>query len=180
MINKIKIFESWKKEFFQIKELNYFNVYLVGTFNDYLNGKFSDFDENKKYTINEINNMSNQEIINLNKFLFLDDTDIDIVITGNNDFDKIKKVIEKSQKINNKYVDKNNYIFFDLIYYSIDLWETDGFSHWSEEDGIECEKIYFEYGLKRETTKLPYSKHKEMFSMGYIPSKPTLLRNKVL
>ena len=183
ILNTEKVFDKWKKEFFQIKELDYFNVYLVGSFNDYINGKFSHINSHKKYTIDEIHKMTNEKLVTLDKFFQLNFVDIDVVITDNNDIDKIKKVFETTKKINKKYQvldSTKNYIFFDLMYYSINSFKL----KYSNLDEIECEAIKYENidssNIKKEKIRLPYEKHKKLFEMGYKPIKPTLLKNKLL
>ena len=164
---KKEIYNQWKKEFFKIKELDYFNVYLVGTFNDYINDKFSNMDSDKKYTENQINNMSNKDLITLEKFQNLNYTDVDIVITDNSDIDKIKKVLTDAQKI------ETFDMFFDLKYQSCGVFQD----YNTKGDYFDCEIIQYNSEKK---VKLPFEKHEKIFEMGYEYFKPTLIKNKLL
>lgn len=180
-LDKIKIFESWKKEFFKIKELDYFNVYLVGTFNDYLNGKFSKFNFNTKYTVDEIHHMSGEELITLEKSQNLNYTDIDIVITDNDDIDKIKKVLNSSKEINQKYQilnSKKRCIFFDLKYQSCGVFQE----YNTEGNDFDCQiiQLNFKNKIEEKKEKLPFKKHKEISEMGYKFSKPTLIKKQLV
>ncbi len=178
-MDKIKIFENWKNEFFKIKELDYFDVYLIGTFNDFYKGKFSKLNSNKKYTKEEIYNMTDSELMTLEKFhnTLSDYIDIDVVITGNDDIEKIKKVLSSSKVINTKYEEKP--LSFDLRYQScgVKMFELGSYEN---DMKFDCKVVTWNDSLKIKTIQLPYKKHQEIFEMGYRYFKPTLLKKQAV
>ena len=118
-MDRIKIFEIWKKEFLQLEELKYFNVYLTGSFNSLYNNIYDGIDLTKKYTEEDIHNMTNKEIVMLWKCKKSQYSDIDIVCTTQNyDSNKIKKLYKEAIDINKKYYHESieGVIYFDLMY----------------------------------------------------------------
>jgi len=146
----IEIFENWKNDFLKIEDTKDFNIYLVGSFADELNNtfsaenliKFANIDINKEYTDEELDNMSDMEIMLIDRALSKPG-DIDIIITGPDDRQKIKKLLYEGKRLGfEKYnitVEmwwREHLLFYNLIdginyspeYIGTSKYETDNFA----------------------------------------------------
>lgn len=78
-----EIFENWKSDFLALEEAGYFDIYLLGGFLELLNGK-------RQST-----------------------PDVDIILTGCDDLDKIEKLIVAGTRLGiEKY-----HVFFDVLWF---------------------------------------------------------------
>jgi len=192
-----QIFEDWKKEFLKIEEIADFKIYLVGGFTDIYNDTFDGMDRNKVYTDEELDNMSDRDIVNLEKFLYKTQ-DIDIILTGPDDPEKIKKLIHEGIRLGYEkhgvFVDIMWFKFFKEYDYSVN-----GYSDISEIDRY-TEKLYLasntmkvngktkvKYdraeevidGLWKMNQKFPTMKQVKRIQMGYEYNKPILINQTI-
>ena len=162
MIDKIKIFESWKKEILQLKELNDYNVYLVGSFNDYYQKK---------------------NIAPKSDYNFMD---IDIWITDEKyNSEKIKPLILNISNISKKYekqLTTESNLKFDFVYCTQKNLEITHFKN----DNIKKHKFKLLYPLRPHLKNVeeiemiyPSEKMNEKSSMNYNKIKPTLLKKQI-
>jgi len=190
-----QIFEDWKKEFFKIEETSDFKIYLVGGFTDIYNDTFDGMDRNKIYTDEELDNMSDKDIVNLEKFLYKT-KDIDIAITGPDDPVKIKKLIHEGIRLGYE----NYGVFIDIMWFKIfEIYDysENGYSDISEIERYQ-EKLYLASntmkingstrvmyhraeqvidGLWKMDQKFPTIKQVKRIQMGYEFNKPILINS---
>ena len=112
----LDIFNSWKKDFFKMEETKDFNIYVVGSFVDIINGRFDDFDLDKIYSDEELEDMTDKELIMLDRAL-TNTNDIDVILIGSDksidDKKKIKKLMYEGMRLGwEKYG-----IFVDLLWF---------------------------------------------------------------
>ena len=154
-------------------------------------------DRNKVYTDEELDNMSDRDIVNLEKFLYKTQ-DIDIVLTGPDDPEKIKKLIHEGIRLGYE----NYGVFIDIMWFKLFKeydYSVNGYSDISEIDRY-TEKIYLasdtmkingktkvKYdraeevidGLWKMNQKFPTMKQVKRIQMGYEYNKPILINQTI-
>ena len=203
-IDKIKpptleMFEEWKKDLFELypTELLDFDVYVVGGFNNFLYDDFSDIDINKKYFQKDLENMSNEELVRLDKFL-CGIFDIDIVLTKCDNLKSIKKIMtgivelgfKKYQTVfdiafwdtspdiiyENCYLGKENCKLDNIPTQKVKAYLLSNILKINGSGTIDDEAKQIEYGLWERYAEYPTIKQKQLLSANYKYFKPTLIK----
>jgi hypothetical protein len=128
----IKTFINWKNDFLKLKNIKLYRVYLVGSFVDKLNETFSaknllkyaNLDVSVNYTDEDLKNMSDMELMLLDRH-FTQPNDIDVIIVGPDDKQKIKDILYQGIKLG---IEK-----YDI---KVDIWWREHLLHYNFLDGL--------------------------------------------
>ena len=177
-----------------MEETKDFDIYVVGSFVDIINGRFDDFDLDKIYSDEELEDMTDKELIMLDRAL-TNTNDIDVILIGSDksidDKKKIKKLMYEGMRLGwEKYG-----IFVDLLWFKklefFDIKDVKNINkYWTKiylpsDKFISNDELITRYhgakedrdvkGLWHFYTSFPTKKQRERILAGYEYPKPILI-----